>query len=178
MRRLPLYICIDCGINMHSLFPKVKDVVAELLKAARNDPFTLESMWMSFVSIGRKVDVVKLLCPLSEIHGISVQPIEIRAEAGGFEAEMVKIFSKDLILQRTATQRPDFYPRILWLSDGSRPDFVKRCLDRHHWKKFGPFAYFCYVNVSSEDIKSGSSIKSLLIDDSSEMVEFWGSHRV
>lgn len=178
MRRLPLYVCIDCGINMHSLFPKVKDAVAELLVAARNDPWALESMWMSFVSVGSKLNVVKPLCPLEEVRGVNVQPIANRAEVCGFEVEMAKIFSKDLILQNTATQKRDRYPGILWLSDGSRPDFVKKCSDEYHWKRYGSFVLFQEVNVSTENIGSKPSVISLLTSGIWEEDLFWRSDRV
>jgi uncharacterized protein YegL len=154
MRKIPIYIAIDCGENMHSLYPVVKNTLTLFIEHEKHDPTSLESMWMCFIAVGSTFKVVKPLRPLEEIHGINIKPIKGQANTNTFEAEMVRLFTYDLINRRTEVLRPDYRPRIFWISDGTHREFVKKCLNPYHWKRSGWLAYFVEIDCSIEGVAS------------------------
>lgn len=164
MRRIPVYIAIDCGNNMSiTLMERVKGSISVLLNHARSDPWCLEMLWMSFVSVGTQIDVVKPLRPLEEIRDINVRLTNNRADTIGFEKEMVRLFFTELVSRYTETDKPDYWPRIFWFSDGSHCDFVKRCSNPYHWRRSGYLSWFSEINCSVEDIVSIVSQSSIWI---------------
>lgn len=180
MRRLPIYVAIDCGVNMHPHYAKLIDVMAAFIDHARQDPWALDAMYMSFVAVGSHFEVVTPLRPLEEIHGIKVRPINNPADTGNFEEDMVRLFSTDLVRRRTEISMPDHYPRVLWISDGSHHEFAKRCSNPCHWERCGWFAWFYEMYCSVEEIVSIASQSSFwisnpfedeLLPDEEELVE-------
>lgn len=151
-RRIPIYVAIDCGANMHSHHAKLVDVMDAFISCSRNDPSALESMWMSFVAVGNHCEIAKPLLPLVEFHGIKVKPITDRSDTSKFEEEMVRLFNAELVRQRTETSKPDYCPRIFWVSDGSHHEFVKRCSNPYHWKRLGYLSWFTEIDCSVEEI--------------------------
>ena len=154
MKKIPIYIAIDCGENMLSLYPVVKNVLAILIDNARHDPNALESMWMCFIAVGSTFNVVKPLRPLDEIHGISIKPINGRANTNTFETEIVQLFASDLINRRTEVLKPDYRPRVFWISDGTHSEFVKKCVNPYHWKRSGTVAWFAEIDCSIDGVES------------------------
>jgi uncharacterized protein YegL len=163
MRKFPVYCVVDCGENMHGLFQVVKKYLALNIANERLNPYSLESLYLSFISAGREFKVIKKLTHLSKVNIVNIQPINGMANIENFEEFMASVFNNDLI-KKAATQKGDLAPIIYWISDGSRQDFVQRCSNRDNWRNAGRNIRFYEVNCDK--------LKNL---PDLDLIDRWGS---
>lgn len=75
MRRLPVYILIDTSGSMKGEpIESVKVGLADMLATLRQDPYALETVWMSIITFDKDV---KQLVPLTALENLQLPDITI-----------------------------------------------------------------------------------------------------
>ncbi|MDR1052713.1 MAG: VWA domain-containing protein, partial [Planctomycetaceae bacterium] len=69
MRRLPVYILVDCSVSMKGeAIEAVKVGLDKLLSSLRRDPYALESVYVSLIAYGNDANVLVTLTELSDFQ--------------------------------------------------------------------------------------------------------------
>jgi uncharacterized protein YegL len=112
-RRLPVYVLHDGSADAHRGFPA-------LVEGLRSDPYALETVWLSFISLAGSA---KQTVPLTEIEAIgNVGAAEVAAGAPDLRGGL-SLFESDVnanLRKTTATTKGDWRP-ILVLFLGANP---------------------------------------------------------
>lgn len=121
MRRLPVYFLIDqSGSMMGEPIEAVKSGVQTMLSALRQDPYALETAFISIITFD---STAQTLVPLTEL--VSVQAPDFRASGttamGGALTELANAVQRD-VRKSTPDQKGDWKPLVFLLTDGSPTD--------------------------------------------------------
>lgn len=133
-RRLPVYLMLDCSGSMSgepiaALGVGVNSLVEEL----RQDPYALETVWLSVITFGSTADQA---VPLTEIDTFAPPPLD----AGGSTAlgEALMLLEERLgaeVRFGSSEQKADWKPMVFLFTDGEPTDRwrdpAKRLRDSH-----------------------------------------------
>ncbi|WP_280547524.1 VWA domain-containing protein [Halomonas sp. 11-S5] len=125
-RRLPIYLLIDSSGSMRGEpIQSVNVGIAAMLTALRQDPYALETVYLSFITFDNEV---KELLPLQSLESAQVNDIELpRSGATHMGEGLNKVcdcVERDVITS-TADQKGDFRPMLFVMTDGAPSDLME-----------------------------------------------------
>jgi uncharacterized protein YegL len=127
-RRLPIYLLLDCSESLAGEpLVAVAQGVASLLADLRGDPMALETVYLSVITFAGQASVA---VPLTEL--MKFQPPPLRMGSGTALGAALRLLMTSLdtdVVKTTATQRGDWKPLCLILTDGAPTDKWKSAAD-------------------------------------------------
>ncbi|MES0328543.1 MAG: VWA domain-containing protein [Gammaproteobacteria bacterium] len=128
MRRLPVYLLLDnSGSMMGEAIEAVKNGVQVLASTLRQDPYALETAFISVITFNTEA---KQVVPLTDL--ISFQPPDIVAQGTTSLGAALKLVSKKIneeVITTTPGRRGDWKPLIFLMTDGAPTDDWQSGLD-------------------------------------------------
>jgi uncharacterized protein YegL len=149
-RRLPVYLLLDTSGSMSGEpIEQVKNGVQMLVAALRQDPYALETAWLSVITFGSSAQVA---VPLTELTAF--QPPTISATGGTSMgdalATVATCVGKDL-MKTTPTTKGDWKPMVFIMTDGGPTDDWQKGLARFKKEKWG-VVVACAVDNGDETV--------------------------
>jgi len=137
LRRLPIFIAIDTSGSMFGEpIESVNVGLAAMLSALRQDPYALDTVYLSVITFDREV---RELFPLTPLEDVQMPAITCPESGPTFMGEALKLVVArvDRDVQRsTSEKKGDWQPMLFLVTDGSPSDValfdemvdeVKRC---------------------------------------------------
>lgn len=121
MRRLPIYLLLDCSESMAgSTLKLMEEGVRTLLSDLRRDPAALEMAYISVISYGAKA---KQIVPLTELCEFKLPKFELSSgTALGSALNLLKMCIERDVVKSTAGQKGDYKPIVFIMTDGEPTD--------------------------------------------------------
>jgi uncharacterized protein YegL len=129
MRKLPIYLLVDCSSGMAGApFQVVQKALDQMLSDFRGDPQILEQGYLSTITFGDKAEQI---CPLVELLQFS---IDLRPPGGkanlGAAFELLESCIAREVRRPTPTQKGDWKPLVFLLSNGRPSDDWELALEQ------------------------------------------------
>jgi len=129
MRRLPVYLILDCSESMIGEgVNSVQAGVDLMFRALRSDPHALETVWVSCITFDSQA---RLLFPLTELTEVLTPKLKVKP---GTALGAALNFCADRIQQEvrrsTPMQKGDWRPLVILLTDGQPTDDWRPALKR------------------------------------------------
>ena len=119
MRRLPVYLLLDCSGSMYGEpIEAVKNGVQVLVSTLRQDPYALETAYLSIITFDSSAQQVSSLTELSAFQQPNIQA----------DQEVTKT---------TAEQKGDWKPLVFIMTDGEPTDDLNKGLAEFKKRKWG-----------------------------------------
>jgi uncharacterized protein YegL len=127
-RRLPVYLLLDTSGSMSGEpIEQVKNGVQMLVASLRQDPYALETAWLSVITFSSGANVA---VPLTELTAFQPPSIDANGSTDlGAALELVANCVKKDLVKTTATTKGDWRPMVFLMTDGGPTD-VDRPADR------------------------------------------------
>ena len=123
MRRLPVYILLDTSGSMKGEpIHSVNVGLQSMLSALRQDPYALESVYISIITFDIEARVYLSLTPLEEIQ---IPEIEVPSSGATFMGAALELLAQEVetnVKKTTADEKGDWRPLIFLMTDGSPSD--------------------------------------------------------
>ncbi len=136
MRRLPVYLLLDCSGSMYGEpIEAVKNGVQVLVSTLRQDPYALETAYLSIITFGSSAQQVS---PLTELAAFQ-QP-NIQASGCTALGEALALLSQKAdqeVTKTTAEQKGDWKPLVFIMTDGEPTDDLNKGLAEFKKRKWG-----------------------------------------
>jgi len=136
MRRLPVYLLLDCSGSMYGeAIEAVKNGVQVLVSTLRQDPYALETAYLSIITFDSSA---RQATPLTELSAFQ-QP-EINASGCTALGEALSLLASRVdqeVTKTTAEQKGDWKPLVFIMTDGEPTDDLEKGLRDFKQRKFG-----------------------------------------
>ncbi len=136
MRRLPVYLLLDCSGSMYGEpIEAVKNGVQVLVSTLRHDPYALETAYLSIITFDSSAQQVS---PLTELAAFQ-QP-NIQASGCTALGEALALLSQKAdqeVTKTTAEQKGDWKPLVFIMTDGEPTDDLNKGLAEFKKRKWG-----------------------------------------
>lgn len=136
MRRLPVYLLLDCSGSMYGEpIEAVKNGVQVLVSTLRQDPYALETAYLSIITFDSSA---KQVTPLTELSSFQQPTIEANGCTALGEALTLLANRVDQeVTKTTAEQKGDWKPLVFIMTDGVPTDDLNKGLAEFKKHKFG-----------------------------------------
>ena len=120
-RRLPVYLMLDCSGSMTGdPIAAIQVGMSVLVQELRDDPYALETVWLSVITFASTADQA---VPLTDLNEVDVPPLE----AGGSTAlgEALELLEERVAAEVRRTgggQKADWKPMVFVFTDGEPTD--------------------------------------------------------
>ncbi len=136
MRRLPVYLLLDCSGSMYGEpIEAVKNGVQVLVSTLRQDPYALETAYLSIITFDSSAQQVSPLTELSAFQQPNIQASGCTA-LGEALALLAKKADQE-VTKTTAEQKGDWKPLVFIMTDGEPTDDLNKGLAEFKKRKWG-----------------------------------------
>ncbi len=175
MRRLPVYLLLDTSGSMSGEpIEQVKNGMQMLVSGLRQDPYALETAYLSVITFDSDA---KEVVPLTELTAF--QPPALQARGGtslGAALALVADSAKKNVAKTTATEKGDWRPMVFLMTDGKPTDDWQKGLARFKQEKWG-IIVACAVDSADtaalKQIAGEENVVRLDTSDSSAITAFF-----
>lgn len=136
MRRLPVYLLLDTSGSMTGEpIEAVKNGVQVLVSTLRQDPYALETAYLSVITFD---SAAKQVVPLTELSMFQMPNIQASGTTalGSALSTLAKVVDKEVV-KTTPEQKGDWKPLVFLMTDGEPTDDWKKGLNEFKKQKFG-----------------------------------------
>jgi uncharacterized protein YegL len=154
MRRLPVYIMIETAGGMRGeRIEAVKNGLDVMLSKLRQDPFALESVYISLLRFDKTAEVI---IPLTELEMLQIPEIDIPQASPPHTGEALEFLCEQVdkeIIKSTEEVKGDWRPLLFILTRGVPADTAtfKQVVPRVKSKNFATIVACTAGSRSSED---------------------------
>lgn len=136
MRRLPVYLLLDTSGSMYGEpIEAVKNGVQVLVSTLRQDPYALETAYLSVITFDSSA---KQVAPLTELSTFQMPNIEANGCTALGEALTLLANKVDSeVTKTTAEVKGDWKPLVFIMTDGEPTDDLNKGLTEFKKRKFG-----------------------------------------
>ena len=136
MRRLPVYLLLDCSGSMYGEpIEAVKNGVQVLVSTLRQDPYALETAYLSIITFDSSA---KQVTPLTELSAFQQPNIEANGcTALGEALSLLSTRVDQEVTKTTPEQKGDWKPLVFIMTDGVPTDDINKGLAEFKKRKFG-----------------------------------------
>ena len=136
MRRLPVYLLLDCSGSMYGEpIEAVKNGVQVLVSTLRQDPYALETAYLSIITFDSSAQQVS---PLTELAAFQQPNIQASGCTALGEALALLAQKADQeVTKTTAEQKGDWKPLVFIMTDGEPTDDLNKGLAEFKKRKWG-----------------------------------------
>ncbi len=136
MRRLPVYLLLDCSGSMcGEPIEAVKNGVQVLVSTLRQDPYALETAYLSIITFDSNA---KQVTPLTELSAFQQPNIEARGCTALGEALSLLANRVDKeVTKTTPEQKGDWKPLVFIMTDGEPTDNINKGIAEFKKRKYG-----------------------------------------
>lgn len=172
-RRLPVYLVLDTSGSMSGeSIQQVNNGVQMLVAALRQDPYALETAWLSVITFSSDADVA---VPLTELTAFQTPNLVASGgtSLGAGLAKVAECASKELV-KTTATTKGDWRPMVFLMTDGGPTDDWKKGLARFKQEKWSVVVGCCVDSGDESVLKQiTESVVKLNTSDSASIKAFF-----
>lgn len=138
MRRLPVYLLIDTSSSMQGeAIEAVRNGIQVLVSALRQDPYALETAYLSVITFDSQA---KQITPLTELINFQIPDIQASGlTAMGDALSLLTDCIHREVVKGSAEVKGDWKPMVFLLSDGSPTDDLARGIQAVRQIKTGAF---------------------------------------
>lgn len=135
-RRLPVYLLLDTSGSMYGEpIQAVKNGVDVLVSTLRQDPYALETAYLSIITFNSSAQQIS---PLTELAAFQTPSIDASGCTALGEALSLLAKKMDQELVKTTTEvKGDWKPLVFIMTDGEPTDNLNKGLNDFKQKKFG-----------------------------------------
>lgn len=136
MRRLPVYLLLDTSGSMYGEpIEAVKNGVQTLISTLRNDPYALETAYISIITFNATAQQVTPLTELASFQQPNIEASGCTALGGALSLLAQKIDTE--VTKTTAEQKGDWRPLVFIMTDGEPTDDMSQGLAEFKKRKCG-----------------------------------------
>lgn len=174
MRRLPVYLVLDCSGSMSGEpIQQVKNGVQMLVSALRQDPQALETAFLSVITFDSSAHES---VPLTDLPSFQAPNIAATGTTAMGEAlSLVADCAKRDVKKASPTQKADWRPMVFLMTDGTPTDDFQKGLARFKQEKWGAVVA---CGVDSADVSllqqiAGEAVVTLSTADAKALEAFF-----
>ncbi len=172
-RRLPVYLLLDTSGSMSGEpIEQVKNGVQMLVASLRQDPYALETAWLSVITFSSGANVA---VPLTELTAFQPPTIDASGSTDlGAALELVANSVKKDLVKTTPTTKGDWRPMVFLMTDGGPTDDWQKGLARFRQEKWGVVVGCCVDSGDETALKQiTESVVRLNTSDTGSMKAFF-----
>lgn len=152
MRRLPIYLVVDCSESMVGPpHQSVEQGIRTLAQQLRSNPYAIETVWLSMIVFGRGAQVLVPLCEALEFQSPSL-PITPGTDLGAALRELSQQIVKNAP-STSAGRQGDWKPIVLLMTDGVPTDDWQSALS--DFRKNARNRVDVYAIACGDDVDTG-----------------------
>ncbi len=174
MRKLPVYMLLDTSGSMHGEpIEQVKNGLQMLVSALRQDPFALETAFLSVITFDSRA---KQVVPLTELTAFQVPNIEASGVTSlGDALRLVADCAAREVTKSTPERKGDWKPMVFIMTDGAPTDDWEPGLARFREEKWGMIVGCAIDEANSDVLKvvAGEAVITLQTSDPGSVAAFF-----